>query len=208
MSTIDVWADIRCPWCWMGHRRLMSLVEGTDVVVRHRSFLLEPGGPEGEHTTVREAALTSWGMDAQGWEELRGRVESAGVRAGLAIEMAGVRAIDSRPGHRLLKFAESRGVDAHLAWDRVFAAHLRHHEDLEDPEVLRRLGGEWGVDAGELDDLLDGDAFASEVEADHRVAVELGVRSVPSFVHAGQVLSGYRETHELAALFDLTGVAR
>jgi predicted DsbA family dithiol-disulfide isomerase len=21
---ITVWADIRCPWCWMGHRRLRT----------------------------------------------------------------------------------------------------------------------------------------------------------------------------------------
>ncbi len=56
-TTITVWADIRCPWRWMGHRRLRSALNrlGRKAVVEHRSFLLEPAGPEGAFLGAGEA---------------------------------------------------------------------------------------------------------------------------------------------------------
>ncbi|MFC0862822.1 DsbA family protein [Sphaerimonospora cavernae] len=38
--TVDMWADVRCPWCWVGLRRLRRAIAhvGQDVRVRHRSF--------------------------------------------------------------------------------------------------------------------------------------------------------------------------
>lgn len=205
MTTITVWADIRCPWCWMGHRRLEAALAraGQKVDVVRRSFLLEPAGPDAPDRTVRGAALNSWGMSEADWEATRLRVATAGREDGLEIDMAGVRSIDSRPAHRLIKLAISRGGNPDHVWDRLFSAHLEHREDLEDPGTLRRIGAGLGLDGAEVDTLLSSDTFTSDVEADHRAAVEHGVSSVPAFVHEGRALTGARSTDELVAF--LTG---
>ncbi|MGW5879112.1 DsbA family oxidoreductase [Nocardiopsis terrae] len=212
MTTVTVWADVRCPWCWMGHRQLAAAVRrlGADrgVTVVRRSYLLEPTGPDGPALTVREAALTSWGMDRAGWEAMRERVAAAARRDGLAIDMDGVRNVDSRPVHRLLKMAEARGADPDRAWDLAFSALLERHEDVADPAVLRRLGAAFGLDPAEVDGLSDSDGFAEQVGADHRAAVEHGVRSVPAFLHGDRVLSGRRDAGELAAFLSGEGVVR
>ncbi|MCK9870754.1 DsbA family protein [Nocardiopsis dassonvillei] len=200
-TTITVWADVRCPWCWMGHRRLRSALGRLDreTVVEHRSFLLEPAGPEGAFLTVREAALTSWGMDEREWEAVRSRVATAAGAQGLTIDMDGARSVDSRPVHRLLKYATARGVDAHRAWDDAFAAHLAANDDLTDPVALRRLAAGWGIRGAEVDGLLAGEDLLAEVEADHRAAVVLGIKSIPTFVSGDRALSGHRSEDELVA---------
>lgn len=209
MSAITVWADIRCPWCWMGQRRLGAALErvGRAVTVVHRSFLLEPAGPESPDRTVRAAALNSWGMSEAQWNATRRRVADAGRTDGLTIDMDGVRSIDSRPAHRLIKLAVARGADPNRAWDRAYSGHLERHEDLEDPAVLRDIGTELGLDGAEVDTLLDSDRYADEVEEDHRAALALGVGAIPGFLHGDRVVSGARAVDELVAFLN-GGVVR
>ncbi|GAA1459429.1 DsbA family protein [Nocardiopsis exhalans] len=202
MNEITVWADIRCPWCWMGHRRLRAALErlgtaGREMTVVRRSFLLEPTGPDSLDRTVRGAALNSWGMSEARWEATRSRVAEASRREGLGIEMNEVLNVDSRPAHRLIRLAVSRGFDPEQVWDQLYTAHLERREDLTDPETLRRVGKGLGLTEGDVDALLGSDDFAAEVEADHREAVAQGVGSIPTYVHAGQALSGARSVDDL-----------
>ena len=213
MNEITVWADIRCPWCWMGHRRLRAALErlgpaGREVGVARRSFLLEPAGPDSPDRTVRGAALNSWGMSEARWEATRSRVAEASRREGLQIDMDEVLSVDSRPAHRLIKLAVSRGSDPDQVWDLVYAAHLERREDLTDPGALRRVGKELDLTEGDVDALLGSDDFAAEVEADHREAVAQGVGSIPTYLHAGKALSGARSTDELVEFLSGTGARR
>ncbi|WP_017547015.1 DsbA family oxidoreductase [Nocardiopsis prasina] len=204
MSAITVWGDIRCPWCWMGRRRLAAALERVEreVTVVHRSFLLEPEGPQSRDRTVRTAALNSWGVSAERWEATRLRVADAGRADGLAIDMDGVLSIDSRPAHRLVKLAVARGITPDRAWDRAFSGHLERHEDLADPATLRGIGTELGLDGSEVDSLLGSDRYADEVEDDHRAAVALGVGAVPAFLYEERLLSGARSVDELVDLLN------
>jgi predicted DsbA family dithiol-disulfide isomerase len=172
------------------------------VRLQYRSFLLEPGKPAGARPTIRERALTEWGMSGPEWDGRRNRIRAAGLADGLDIRIDTARAIDSRPAHRLLKLAAATGVDEQRAWHRVYAAHLRDNVDLEDPAVLRELGGELGLAGGDVDDLLRSDRFATEVTADHDEARARGIHGVPAVVRGGLVLAGSRGVDELRALID------
>ena len=43
---IDVWADVVCPWCFIGKRRLekalASFERRDEITIRHRAFQLDP----------------------------------------------------------------------------------------------------------------------------------------------------------------------
>ena len=43
---IDVWADVVCPWCFIGKRRLETALESfshrDQITIRHRAFQLQP----------------------------------------------------------------------------------------------------------------------------------------------------------------------
>ncbi|WP_246079782.1 DsbA family oxidoreductase [Nonomuraea mesophila] len=73
--------------------------------------------------------------------------------------------------------------------------------NVADAQVLRRLGGEGGLDGGQVRAVLDGDDYAAEVRADRRRAAELDVTGVPSLVIDGRrPVSGVQPVAELRAL--------
>lgn len=212
IETIQVWADVRCPWCWIGHRGLARALErvGAPVRVDYRSFLLEPQGPSGSRRTVGEVAVSDWGMSDREWAALRERIQETGRTDGLDIRIDTARSIDSRDAHRLLKLAAARGLDAHAAWDAVFAAHLEQNLDLENWEQLAAVGARIGLEHDDVRALAESDDLGADVLADHRSAQQRGIHGVPAVVHGDRQLNGVRSTHELAAFLkaEAAGVAR
>lgn len=204
VATVQVWADIRCPWCWIGHRRLSRAIAATDVPagVEYRSFLLEPDGPEDEGT-VGEAAVTTWGMSELDWGARLAQIERGGRSEGLAIRMNTARLIDSRPAHRVLKLARERQLDQTAAWDAMFAAHLEYNVDLESWETLATVGQTFGLTREEVDELSDSDHFLDEVSSDHADARRRGIAGVPAVAvgHAAP-LTGTHSVERLVTFLD------
>lgn len=200
--TVEVWSDIRCPWCWLGHRQLAKAIErsGVEVHVHHRSFLLEPSGTTESRRPVRQLAVESWGMTPQQWDQRRDHIHSFGQELGLHIHMDSALAIDSRNAHRLIKWAVAGGVPPLTMWDLAFASHLEHNDYLEDPEALRSLATRAGLTAEEAEQFLASDALSHEVMEDHRRAKTLGIRGIPTFRVGERMLSGH---HSVEALREL-----
>lgn len=200
--TLQVWADIRCPWCWMGHRRLGEAIRRSGVTARieHRSFLLEPQGPETGRRLIAEVAVSEWGLSTSEWAARRDRIEQSANADGLSIHIDSARTIDSRDAHRVLKLVAATGLDSVAAWEAMFAAHLEHNHDLEDWENLARLGAEAGLGRTETLALAESDDFSTEVLADHHEAQARGIHAVPTVVIGKRDLSGARSVSELEAL--------
>lgn len=189
---IIVWADIKCPWCWIGHRRLGAALAASarTITAEYRSYLLEPGGPLHAGLTVRQAALTVWGMSNTEWAQKRERIECAAQRQKLPIQIDTALVIDSRPAHRLLKLAVEHGADAYTVWDLAYRAHFADNANLEDPADLHHLGQRLGLAADAVQRMLDDNEYASAVVTDHRAARALGIRSVPAVAHGTDILDG------------------
>lgn len=196
---LQVWADIRCPWCWMGQRRLGEAIRrsGITATIEHRSFLLEPQGPVTGRRLVGDVAVSEWGMSTTEWAERRARIEQSADTDGLSIHIDSTRTIDSRDAHRVLKLVAARGLDADAAWDTAFAAHLEDHRDLEDWETLAAIGVGAGLDPEEVLALAESDDFGAEVLADHREAQSRGIHAVPTVAIGQRHLAGARTIPEL-----------
>lgn len=211
-GTIQVFADVRCPWCWVGHRRLAEArsrvagnCEGPHAKVVHRAFLLEPDGPPRSGISVREAALNDWGMSIAQYEATRERTEAAGRSEGLKISTDTARIFDSRPVHRLLKLAAATpGIDIHGAWEVVFDRHFRLNDDLGSTSVLVDVGSQVGLGGGEVERMLFGRDFVDDVDRDVQEAHRLGVRAVPTVVSGEVHLAGSRSVAELVDLLAST----
>ncbi|WP_037714818.1 MULTISPECIES: DsbA family protein [Actinomycetes] len=197
-TTLQVWADVLCPWCWMGHRRLAQAIaeSGVPARIEHRSFLLGPEGPGPERRRIAETATAEWGMSPAEWGRRRDRIEQAGRAQGLTIRMDTAWALDSRPAHRVLKLAAARGLDETAAWEAMFAAHLRDNLDLAEWSVLANL--KTGLERDEVLALGDNEEYAAEVLADHEEGQSRGIRSVPTVGHGDRLLAGARSVEELA----------
>lgn len=212
MINVEVWADIRCPWCWIGHRRIQTAIATSrdDVQVRRRSFLLEPNGPTTPGRPIAEVALAEWGMTPGQWQAKSDHIRTEGLLEGLQINIDSALTFDSRPVHQLLKLAEQlRSHDMDMLWEIAFDSHFRRNYNLGHESGLRKLAREIGLGAKAFDQAISGDAYADAVMEDMRRAKQLGITSVPTVIVSDERrLSGNQSVGDLSALFNGMAVAR
>jgi predicted DsbA family dithiol-disulfide isomerase len=87
----------------------------------------------------------------------------------------------SRLAHEAAKWAGRAGrfADYNAA---VFRAFFERGEDINSPDVLTRLAGGLGLDAGALRESLAGGDLTAEVLEDEAEAARLSISGVPAFV--------------------------
>lgn len=179
---IDVYSDIACPWCFIGTRRLESVIRSLDVAeeieVRHHPYLLHPDAPPGG-IDMQRMLREKYGADPR---PMFARVEAAARDAGIDLDLSKqTRAYSTVGAHTLLRHAADRGTQAALA-DAFFVAYFIDARDISDPAVLTELATEHGFTADEVERLLaDGDELA-RTSSEALAASRGGVSGVPFFV--------------------------
>jgi predicted DsbA family dithiol-disulfide isomerase len=206
---VDVWSDVSCPWCYIGHHRLHEAIAaeppGT-VAVRPRAFELHPelpaeGIPIEDYYPRHFASVEAMSDDL-------GRVADAAAAAGVEIRFDRMkRAPNTRLAHRLVAIASRDGQGA-AALDALFRGHFRDGADVAVPEQAAGLvaAAVPGLDADGLRRALEAGEGEREVAAEEGLAGRMGITGVPFFV-AGQAvaLSG---AHDTATFRDLLRAAR
>jgi predicted DsbA family dithiol-disulfide isomerase len=181
---IELWADVACPWCYIGERRLRRAIQASEVEaqVRWRPFQLQPGiPPEGiPWAEFVSARFGGWGRARAGFAQ----VARAGEEDGLQFDFERVASFpNTTDAHRLLLLAEARGRLWEAA-DVVYPAYFAEGRDVGDREVLMELGGLAGLDPDELREVLASDAYRAEIRDSQLQARELGIAGVPFVVLA------------------------
>jgi len=82
---------------------------------------------------------------------------------------------------RVTELARARGLHQPVH-DRLMDAYWTEARNIGDPEELRALVIEAGLDGAGVDDLLAGDAYRDRVLDSTRQAVSIGVTGVPAFL--------------------------
>jgi predicted DsbA family dithiol-disulfide isomerase len=201
MVIIDVFADIACPWCYVGERRLKRALDarGMRAEVRWHPYELQRDMPR-EGLPWDEMVEKKFG----GWERARPmfqHVQNAGAEEGIRFDFERVAsAPNSRYAHRVMLLAQERGRLWEAA-EAVFAAYFTEGRDVGSAEVLADVAASAGLDAGEVREMLAGDRFVAEVEKSEEAAAAGGINGVPFFVFNGRFgLSGAQpmEVFEMA----------
>ena len=203
---IEIYADVVCPWCWIGKRRLEQALASYDgeVTVRYRPFQLDPT-PVTEPKPLKEALAAKFG----GRERAEGMwAHVAQIASGVGLDMRFDRAVHANTfeAHRLIRFATERGRAADLV-EALYRAHFTDGVDLGSKDALAKVAAEVGLDETEAREYLESNLGRREVAADLTAAHQIGVTSVPTFVLAGKyAVTGAQEPETLLAA--LTEVER
>ncbi len=72
--------------------------------------------------------------------------------------------------------------------DRLMDAYWDEARNIGDPEELRALAVEAGLDPADVDDVLAGDAYADRVRASTAEAQSIGITGIPAFALDGRLL--------------------
>lgn len=182
---VEIWSDVVCPWCSIGKSRFEAAVErfehGDQVEVVWRSFELDPQAAHQHDGDLVDRLAQKYGMTRDQAQAAQARLTAVAAEAGLDFRFDRAQSGNSFDAHRLLHLAAEVGRQNDLK-DRFFRAYFTEGEAIGEPETLRRLAVDVGLDLGEVDRVLAGDAFADAVRADEAEAVALGVSGVPFFV--------------------------
>jgi predicted DsbA family dithiol-disulfide isomerase len=194
---VDVWADVACPWCYLGHHRLRQALDSEppeSVEVRPRAFELQPDLPP-EGIAVEDFYPRRFGS-VEAMREAFERVTAEAARSGLELRFDRMaRAPNTRLAHRLIVLAGRHG----RATDALHALFRGHFQDGADVSDLTQAAALVAAVVPELDsdavcravDEGEGDA---EVTAEEGLAARMGITGVPFFLAARSVaLSGAQD---------------
>jgi predicted DsbA family dithiol-disulfide isomerase len=205
---IDIWSDIACPWCYVGKRHLEQALERfahkDEVEIVWRAFELDPRAPRVRDASqsYAERLATKYGTTPAQGQAMIDRMVATAAQDGLSLRFDHIRSGNTFDAHRLLHLAHERGKQDALK-ERLLRAYLTEGQAIGEPEVLRVLARDVGLDGAEVDAVLDGDRFAAEVRQDEAIARELQISGVPFFVMAGRLgVSGAQPADVLLGALD------
>lgn len=203
---IDVWADVACPFCYLGtaqlERALSSFPRRDEVEVRYHSFQLDPDAPAEATGSGMEMLARKFGRSVEETRQMTRGTEERAAAEGLHIDHDEIQPVNTFDAHRLVHLAAENHVD-HAVLMRLYQAYFSRGENVADHDTLVRVGAEAGLDGARVREMLATDEHAENVRADVRQAGELGIQGVPFFVFDRvHGLSGAQGTATLSAVFE------
>jgi predicted DsbA family dithiol-disulfide isomerase len=182
---VDIWADLVCPWCYLGKRRfenaLAEFPHADEVEVVHHSFQLDPTFPAGEVRDQREVLTEKYGMTAEQATKSGLEMEERAAADGLEYNMTGIRMGNTVDAHQILHLGAKHGL-ADAVMERLYRAHFTEQRSIFTHDSLVELAVEAGLDAAEARAVLESGTYAEAVAADGAEARALGANGVPFFV--------------------------
>jgi predicted DsbA family dithiol-disulfide isomerase len=189
---VEIYADIICPWCYVGVRRFArALAESpaaSSVEVRYRPYRLDAHAPP---IAVRLLPLLEEQLEPR--RQLLVQYTSAVVTdiardEGIEIAWERILRVDTSSAHRLLALAwweYGSAVQGRLI-ERVFEAHFTRGANIADHRLLTTLAAAEGMEPRQVRVYLASGGGADELRRDLEDALRR-VNGVPTFVFDGEL---------------------
>jgi predicted DsbA family dithiol-disulfide isomerase len=176
---IDVWADIVCPWCYVGEARLekaaAALASEADVTIRPHAFELDPNHTHPEK--VLDMLARKYGRSPDEVRSMESRVASLAEAEGLPYTSDRV-SINTFNAHRLVAAGADAGVGLEIL-SALQRGHFSGELDLSDSEALIATVVSVGLPEARAREVLAGDEYADSVRDDQAMARQMNVTGVP-----------------------------
>jgi predicted DsbA family dithiol-disulfide isomerase len=177
---IDLFADVVCPWCFLGHQRLERVLAslGQPARVTHHPFMLDPDTPpEGDDIPAR--LRRKYGVPP---ERLWARLEAEARKSDLELDLSKQRlSYPTARAHTLIRHAAAKGTQGPLVLD-LYRANFQQARNIHDPTTLAEIAAPHGFTADEVTQLTTDEQELSFTREEARAAAAAGIDGVPLFV--------------------------
>jgi len=182
ITTLDVFSDIVCPWCYLGKRRLeqtLAALSPHQADVTWRAYRLDPTIPR--EGIDRDTYLTQKFGGAEAIEHSHRRLTEMGRAEGIDYHFDLIRrSPNTIDAHRVIRWAATEGRQETVV-ERLFAAYFTEGRDVGDRAVLAAIAREAGL-AGDVAARLATDEDMASVQDEIDTAYRMGITGVPCFV--------------------------
>lgn len=201
---VDVIADLICPWCYLGKRRLddaLAAVHGPSVVSWY-PFQINPGMPR-SGMALDEYFEKRFGSS----DNLQGALDDLtriGKAEGIVFNFDRLERVpNTLDAHRLMKLAEAEKIDASGLAEKILGGFFENGLDLADRDVLIDIGDGSGLSRTEINKTLDNDLSRRIVLSQEAQVRRSGVTGVPDFLINKRLFAmGAQSTENLVGIFD------
>lgn len=176
---IDFYADLTCPWCHLGWRRLQqALAQRTaPVTINWKPYQLNPDIPV--TGMDRQEYLLRKFANNERVREVMAAIETAMRADGIHVNLHRIKTMSNTYlGHRLMLLAAKADKMDELL-NEFFVAYFVQGKDVGDISVLKTMAEAAGLDTTAVERELgrhDPDPLITQSEHDAR---QLGIRAVP-----------------------------
>ncbi|WP_421737852.1 DsbA family oxidoreductase [Caulobacter sp.] len=194
---VDVVADVVCPWCYLGWRRIktaLAMRPDLKATVVWRPYQLDPTLPE--DGVDRKAYMAAKFKDPERLKASHDALVAGGAEDGIVFNFGVIeKSPNTNAAHRLIRWALTAGVQDAVV-EALFEAYFTHGRDIGDPMVLADIAERAGMERLVVLQLLSEGADKESVTREHSMAVQGGVTGVPFAIFAGKVAVVGAETPE------------
>jgi len=183
---IEVWADVVCPWCYIGKRRLQAALAERgmtdEVEVLHRAFQLDPTASTTTEPTIDHLAA-KYGVSRDEALAMMANVTEVAAGEGLDYHLDRTRTGNTRDAHRLALWVQEQDPQiTQRLLEAMYSAYFEQGRGVFSTDDLVALAAEVGLDPDGARSMLAGTAYLDQVVQDQVLARTFGASGVPFFV--------------------------
>ena len=148
---IDIWADIICPYCYIGKRNLsLALSElEQDVKINFHSFELNPDSKSEGKTDTIKYLRDKYRINDEQSQTILDRIIKMGKVAGLELNFDSIIHTNTFDAHRLIHMGKKYNKQLEII-EALFKANFIDFLNVGNREVLADIGEEVGINREEV----------------------------------------------------------
>lgn len=182
---IDIVADVVCPWCAVGYRKLKNAIEELNledkVEIEWQPFELNPDMPK-EGKDANQYSIDKYRLTKEKLEQSRNRVKKSGEEVGFKFNFYdGMRIVNTLDAHILLDYAKEFNKQT-LLEVRLSTAFFSEKKDISDRNILSLELQSVGLDAEEALSRLDSYEKREKVKNRAKTWLKKGINGVPTMI--------------------------
>ncbi|ENO17866.1 hypothetical protein HMPREF9004_1357 [Schaalia cardiffensis F0333] len=193
---IDVWAELSCPWCYLGirhlRRALAEFPHATQVEVCLHAFLLEAELDHALDVPRKVHRIEDLGESLDEVLAEDARLEKLGRAEGIVFDFDHAIVAPTTSAHRAVAAATdfdlvndtSCGADtsALKLAEAIGRAYFEMALDISDPDVLIGCAQDIGMPAEYVVEALASSEYASRVFSDFQIGIQMGIGCLPTYL--------------------------
>ncbi len=181
---VTVFSDYICPFCYVGHHRLLRLRNSYDLKINWCFVEIHP------ETSALGEPIDSLNYPSEQWQQMVTNLKRTASEEN--IPLAELSFITNSKDALLLSEATKQcGRKIFYALhEKLFYAYFVASKNIGDQAILRTLATDCGVDKNIIESAWSDEQFNKRLLENFNAARKLDVQSVPSFVFGEEVLMG------------------
>jgi predicted DsbA family dithiol-disulfide isomerase len=181
---LTVFSDYICPFCYVGHHRLMRLRDEYDLKINWCFIEIHPEtSPEGEPVASLE-------YPSEQWNQLMQNLEAVAKEEGIAMAEH-TFTTNSKDALLLSEAAKEQGREKfYQLHEKLFAAFFVDSRNIGDRNILRELAAGSGIDNEAIESAWQDEKYQQRILSSYHAARQHEIQAVPSFIFGERKLTG------------------